>query len=99
MKVIAKIDSERVLCEVSTDEIALLNGFRSRYDEGCNINFFTNVGAECRLSNMANISHYIRTMNEQVLTDAKKKLKNAIKIIEDAEEEVTKLTIFETIKD
>lgn len=98
MKVIAKIDNERVLCEVSTDEIALLNGFLSRYDEGCNINLFTTVGAECKLSTMANTCRYIRTMNKQVLSDAKKKLENAVKIIEDAEEEVTKLTIFETLR-
>ena len=32
MKVIANIDSNRVLCEVTVGELALLHGFRTQYD-------------------------------------------------------------------
>lgn len=48
MKVIAKIASDRVLCEVSANEIARLMGSRSSYDKSFD-NSHLNVGAELAL--------------------------------------------------
>lgn len=98
MKIIAKIDSNKVLCEVSDEELALLNGFRSKYDEGCRIQDLTQVGAECNLVKMAATSRYVRSMNKNTLKDAKGKLEDSIKIIEAAMDEVNKLSLFEVIK-
>lgn len=98
MKVIAKVSGNVVICEVSDEELALLNGFRSKYDEGCRIQELMNVGAECNLAKMANTSRYIRSMNKDTLKNAREKLEDSMKIIDSAMDEITKLTIFETIK-
>ena len=48
MKVIAKMSTDRVLCEVSANEIARLMGSRSSYDKSFD-NSYLNVGAELAL--------------------------------------------------
>lgn len=98
MKVIAKVSGSVVICEVSDEELALLNGFRSKYDEGCRIQELMTVGAECNLAKMANTSRYIRTMNKDTLKNAREKLLDSVKIIDATMDEITKLTIFETLK-
>jgi len=49
MKVIAKIDGNKMLCEIDVTELALLHGFRSSYDTGFNKDKATSVGAECNI--------------------------------------------------
>jgi hypothetical protein len=98
MKVIAKVSNTAFICEVSDEEIALLNGFRSKYDEGCRIQDLTNVGAECNLTKMAATSRYIRSMNKDTLKNAKEKLESSIKIVDSAMDEINKLSLFELIK-
>jgi hypothetical protein len=48
MKVIAKIATDRVLCEVSANEIARLMGSRSSYDKSFNNNWMV-VGNELQI--------------------------------------------------
>lgn len=99
MKVIASIDSQRLLCEISIEELALLNGFRNAWDEGFKRGDYIKVGSECNLAKMAATSNYVRTMNKDTLAGAKAKLEQGIKTIDIAMEEITKLTIFETLKE
>jgi hypothetical protein len=99
MKVIAKIDNDRILCEVSGDEIALLNGFRSRYDQGFRMSEMTTVGAEYNITKMAAISQFIRNVNKGTLIGAKERLENSIQQIDEAMNEISKLGIFEILKE
>jgi hypothetical protein len=94
MKVIAKVSNTAFICEVSDEEIALLNGFRSKYDGGCRIQELTQVGAECNLTKMAVTSRYIRSMNKDTLKNAKEKLEEGTKTIDAAMTEITKLELF-----
>ena len=98
MKVIAKIDRERVLVEASIEEIALLNGFRSRYDKGYDPSF-AEVNSELNIQKMVTTSQYVRNMRVEVLDKAKKNLEEAISNLDDSMEEISKLTIFETLKE
>lgn len=98
MKVIAKIDSSRVLCEVSTSEMALLHGFRSQYDNGFKPDFL-NVGSECNLVKMVNTSQFVRGLRSKTLESTKKTLENAIKEIDTALEIVSGLEIFNTLSE
>ena len=99
MKVIAKIDKERVLVEASLEELALLNGFRSRYDQGFDSNKMTEVNSELNIQKMVTTSQYVRNMRREVLDKAKKDLEQAISKLDDSMEEISKLTIFETLKE
>lgn len=94
MKVIAKVSNTAFICEVSDEEIAMLNGFRSKYDEGCNMQYLTQVGAECNLTKMAATSRYIRGMNKDTLKNAKDRLEDGIKTIDAAMIEIAKLDLF-----
>lgn len=99
VKVIAKVDNTRVLCEVTMEEICFLNGFRSRYDQGVNIDTLAMVGAECNLKKMVTTSQYVRSLNPEVLETAKKQIEKALEIVESAQQEVTKLDLFNILKE
>jgi hypothetical protein len=98
MKVIAKIDKERVLVETTLEEIALLNGFRSRYEHGFDMKM-AEVNSELNIQKMVTTSQYVRNMRREVLDKAKKDLEQAISKLDDSMEEISKLTIFETLKE
>lgn len=97
MKVIAKVDHKRVLCEVSVEEIALLNGFKSPYDPNCKINKLTEVNSECDLQKMVAISQFVRTLRKNILEDVKKRLLDSIQNIDNASDEITKLELFDIL--
>ena len=99
MKVIAKVDRERVLVEATIDELALLNGFRSRYEDGFNSTTMTEVNTELNIQKMVTTSQYVRGLRKEVLEKAKERLENAIERLDESMEEVSKLTIFETLKE
>jgi hypothetical protein len=98
MKVIAKIDNGRVLCEVSVDEIAQLNGFRSQYDTSFS-KLLCDVGAECNLNKMVITSQYVRTMDTKVIEHISKSLQDAMDKVTEAGDFVTKLNLFDKLKD
>lgn len=98
MKVIAKIDNGKVLCEVSVEEIAMLNGFRSQYDSGFNRSL-CDVGAECNLNKMVTTSQYVRTMDTKVIEHISKSLQDAMDKVTEAGDFVTKLNLFDKLKD
>jgi hypothetical protein len=99
MKVIAKIDRERVLVEANIEELALLNGFRSRYDQGFDSSKMTEVNNELNIQKMVTTSQYVRGMRKHVLEKAKVELEKAIENLDNSMEEISKLTIFETLKE
>lgn len=99
MKVIAKVDNNRVICEVSRDEIALLNGFRTAYEKGCEIDRLMAVNSECDLKKMVTTSQFVRNLRKDVLLKAKVQLENTIGQIEETIDEVSKLELFDIIKD
>jgi hypothetical protein len=98
MKVIANVDSNRVLCEVSIEELAWLNGFSSKYEQGCDIRKLTTVGEECKLDKMVTTSRFVRNLRKDVLSQVKLKLEQAVTDLDDSIFEVSKLELFEIIK-
>lgn len=99
MKVIAKIDGDRVLCEVNVDEVALLNGFKTRYSDGFGSGNYLSVGSEFNLEKLVATSQFVRSMRPQILKQAKNELEGAIRQIDEAADIVSKLEIFNTLKE
>jgi hypothetical protein len=98
MKVIAKIDHSKMLCEVSVEEIAQLNGFRSQYDTSFSKSL-CDVGAECNIIKMVVTSQYVRTMDTKVIEHISKSLQDALDKVTEAGDFVTKLNLFDQLKD
>jgi hypothetical protein len=99
MKVIAKIDGNRVLCEVDIAELALLNGFRSTYDTGFQKEAMTAVGAECNLKKMVSTSQFVRSVRPDVLKKTRDQLEETIKKIEDSMETISSLELFNILSE
>jgi hypothetical protein len=99
MKVIAKVDSNRVLCEVSIEELAFLNGFRSSYDSGFSKDRASEVGSECNLKKMVATSQFVRGLRTDALAGTKKKLEEAIKALDGAMDTVSSLEIFNILNE
>jgi hypothetical protein len=99
MKVIAKIDSNRVLCEVDITELAMLHGYRSSYDTGFKKDSATEVGAECNLKKMVTTSQFIRGVRPQTLKKTKEQLEETIKQIDSAMETIAGLEIFNILSE
>jgi hypothetical protein len=99
MKVIARIDSDTLLCEVSSTEIAHLNGFRSTYESGCEIRKLTEVGATCNLQKMVTTSQFVRNIRHSSLAEAKKRIEISIKEIDAAMEVVGGEELFAVLSD
>lgn len=99
MKVIAQIDSSRVLCEVNSTELALLNGFRNQYDSGYNQLQSRQVGAECDITKMVSTSRFVRSLRSEKLQEIKAKLEKAIADIDSANEVLNGLDLFNILSD
>lgn len=99
MKVIAQVDGNRVLCEVTVEELAFLHGFRSQYDNGFKNAHAMAVGAECNLKKMVNTSQFVRGMKAKTLQDTKAKLEKAIAEIDAAAEIVSGLEVFSILSE
>ena len=99
MKVIAKMDNDRVLCEVNIAELAMLNGYRNQYDSRCNAPTISAVGAECNLNKMVNTSRFVRGLRTDTLIKTKEKLEMVINEIDAATELVSALEIFNVLSE
>lgn len=97
MKVIAKVDNTRVLCEVSMEELAFLNGYRSSYEHGFDKAKMSEVGAECNLRKMVSTSQFVRSLRPDTLRVAKQGLEKIISQLDDTMEIVSSLEIFNTL--
>ena len=99
MKVIAQVDSGRVLCEVTVDELAWLHGFRSQYDNGFRNADAMKVGAECNLKKMVTTSQFVRSVRAKTLKETKAKLEKAITEIDNAMGVVSGLEVFNVLSE
>jgi len=99
MKVIAKVDNSRVLCEVTMEELALLNGFRNSYETGFNKDRASEVGAECNLKKMVATSQFVRTLRPDVLKKAKEGLEKVIVHIDETMETISSLEVFNILSE
>ena len=99
MKVIAQVDSNRVLCEVSLEELAFLHGFRSQYDSGFNGGHARTVGAECNLKKMVTTSQFVRGLRPMTLKETREKLEKALTEIDNAMEIVSGLEVFNILSE
>lgn len=99
MKVIAKMNDDTVLCEVSADEVANLNGFRSRYDSGCNVRSLMEVGTIFNINKMVATSQFMRSIRRDVIDETKKKLQQAIESLDNANETISELDTFRILAD
>lgn len=99
MKVIAQIDKGRVLCEVSSEELAFLHGFRSQYDSGYKNGDAMMVGAECNLKKMVTTSQFVRGLRPKTLKETREKLEKALTDIDSAMEIVSGLEVFNILNE
>lgn len=99
MKVIAKIDGNKMLCEIDVTELALLHGFRSSYDTGFNKDKATTVGSECNIKKMVTTSQFVRSIRPDTLKKTKANLEQLIKQVDDTMETVGSLEIFNILSD
>ena len=99
MKVIAKVDSSRVLCEVSLEELAFLNGYRNSYSEGFDREKMTVVGSECNIKKMVATSQFVRSIRPDHLKKTKEHLEKLIEGIDAASEVVAGMEIFNILNE
>lgn len=99
MKVIAKVDSGRVLCEVSVEELAFLNGYKTIYEKGYDKDKMTEVGTECNLKRMVTTSQFVRSIRPETLKQTKDKLEKLISDLDSTMETVASLEIFNILQE
>ena len=99
MKVIAKVDANRVLCEINTEELAFLNGYRSAYESGFNKEKMMEVGSECNLKRMVTTSQFVRSIRPEVLKQTKERLEKLVNDLDNTMETVASLEIFNILQD
>lgn len=99
MKVIAKIDSSKVLCEVSMDELAFLNGLRGAHESKFHKETMAAVGAECNLNKMVATSRFVRSLRKDTLASAKANLEQIIIKLNEAMETVSGLEVFNILSE
>lgn len=99
MKVIAKVDSNRVLCEVSIEELAFLNGYKNTYEKGYDKDKMSQVGTECNLRRMVTTSQFVRSLRPETLKKTKENLEKIISDLDTTMETVASLEIFNILQD
>lgn len=99
MKVIAKISEDAVLCEVSRNEIALLAGYYSPYDQGITIKHWMEIGTELQLKKMAGTSRFIRTASKEKLVSLQKELQVLLNSVDGAINTVDSLNLFANLSE
>lgn len=99
MKVIAKVDNTRVLCEVSIEELAFLNGFKSPYGEGFNKEAMSAVGTECNLKRMVTTSQFVRGLRPDVLKKTRDQLEKTLADLDNTMETVSGLELFKILQE
>ena len=98
MKVMAKISDDKVLCEVSSNEIARLRGYSSTYDKGWDNNFLR-VGIEHDLTRAFETLDTLRKMDGLRFKEVSRELERLTKTFEDARTAHEALMLFDTLKE
>lgn len=99
MKVIAKVDNTRVLCEVTIEELAFLNGFKSPYGEGFNKEAMSAVGTECNLKRMVTTSQFVRSIRPDILKKTRDQLEKTLADLDNTMETVSGLELFNILQE
>jgi len=98
MKIVAKMDNNKVLCTVNGDEIAKLRGFNSVYDTKFNTSVELNIGNEIDLKTAFDTLNILRNFDRKHIKD----LHNVIKKMETEYSHVLeayqKLMLFDNLK-
>lgn len=99
MKVVAKINEDTVLCEVSRDEITLLSGHFSTSERGFTINRYMEVGSELQLRKIATTSRFIRTTSKEKLKLLHEELQTLLISVDKAIDTVDSLNLFTNLSE
>lgn len=98
MKIIASVDEDRALVEITMDEVALILGFRGRFDDGFSSRTIR-VGTEIPVDKIAATGRYMRTMDSGALADLQKQVESVLARVEAVRSTVEKINLFEDIRD
>ena len=100
MKIIARVDSTKLLAEVTENDIALMLGHDSVSDmkqfERQNI---FQVGYELALVKPLQSARFIRELDESQIKHIKLSLTSVIQNLDKTQDMVSKLTVFEKLKE
>ena len=80
------------------DEIALLNGFNSRYADGFNPQNHECIGAVCDIKKIASSAEMIRTTSKTQIAYLKDKLESMGKLVADLEQVNAEMNVFDILK-
>lgn len=97
MKVIAQIDSTKVLCEVHVDEIGKLHGVSGLYDKAWD-NSWIKVGAEHNLASAFRTLETLRGFDVSQLKYLKSQLDGVNKAYDAVTDAYEKLMLLDTLK-
>jgi len=96
MKIIAKVDSEKLFCEITRDEIALMLGIEHAYDIDPDD---ITVGENIDLARIIKATRLIRSLDERHLVNIIAEMKNALTVVEKVKETLGALTLFDKIRE
>lgn len=96
MKVIASVNADTLLCEVSTKEIARMRGCQSVFAPGWH-NDWTKVGCVHDLENAYNTLDQLRNFDAMHLKNVKDRIDKLADYYSDIKEAHEKLMLFDTL--
>ena len=102
MKIIAKTDNGFLL-EASRNEIAQLMGFKDGWDKGFDKEWKSdvlgNLNKQFDIDKVVETANYVRTLDRQTLLNTQHRFERLAKEVEDVRNEVSKLNLFDTLKE
>ena len=100
MKIIARVDSTKFLAEVTDNDIALMLGHNSVTGmSDLEQRTVFQVGYELALTNPLQSSRFIRALDESQIKNIKRDLTSVIQNLDRTQDMVSKLTVFEKLKE
>ena len=97
MKIVAQTINGFML-EADMNEIILLLGFKSQYDDGMK-KIRVSIGLEMELTKIARSCEFLRTLDDEKLRHIKLQLSSIQTALEQTSDTINAITVFETLKD
>lgn len=97
MKIVAKIDSTKVLCEVTTLELANLMGINHTYDDDWRNKSYAEVGQEFNITKIHSTAKFLREVDQSKLKAMSEKLAESLKQVDECRALIESLFLFETL--
>jgi hypothetical protein len=97
MKIIASVNEEKVLAEVTMDEIAQILGHRSRHADG----FHTasiRIGSEIPIDRVAVTARFLRNASSKDLAELEKQVEYMLQMIGEIKTTLAKMNLLEDIR-